>query len=262
MAEEIQIGEWHLRFLVHNATIFVRQSDDHAMLQLARPDSLVDRVVAAIRAEISSGRLSADSRLPTEHQLSEQLNVSRSVVREAVSQLKADGILVSQRGNGSFISRTPTGTVFRLPGTSRGATDLAQLFEMRLWIEIQAASVAAARRNAADLLKMRNALEVMQEHPNDFTKSSAADVDFHQAIVAACKNDYFMAFHDFLGGQLAQGRLVAWQNSARLPGGARPASNEHAMMYQAIEAGESQAAADCARAHLESAALRFGIKLG
>ncbi|MCE0883256.1 FadR/GntR family transcriptional regulator [Pseudomonas putida] len=232
------------------------------MLQLARPDSLVDRVVAAIRAEISSGRLSADSRLPTEHQLSEQLNVSRSVVREAVSQLKADGILVSQRGNGSFISRTPTGTVFRLPGTSRGATDLAQLFEMRLWIEIQAASVAAARRNAADLLKMRNALEVMQEHPNDFTKSSAADVDFHQAIVAACKNDYFMAFHDFLGGQLAQGRLVAWQNSARLPGGARPASNEHAMMYQAIEAGESQAAADCARAHLESAALRFGIKLG
>ncbi|WP_408171897.1 FCD domain-containing protein, partial [Klebsiella pneumoniae] len=61
---------------------------------------------------------------------------------------------------------------------------------------------------------------------------------------------------------LAQGRLVAWQNSARLPGGARPASNEHAMMYQAIEAGESQAAADCARAHLESAALRFGIKLG
>ncbi|MFY1664331.1 FadR/GntR family transcriptional regulator [Pseudomonas sp. Pseu.R1] len=231
------------------------------MLELTRPDTLVERVVAAIRAEIGAGRLPADARLPTEHQLSEQLNVSRSVVREAVSQLKADGVLVSQRGNGSFISKNPTGTVFRLPGASKGVADLAQLFEMRLWIEIQAASVAAARRNSADLKRMQTALNIMQDHPDDYAKSSAADVDFHQAIVSSCKNDYFMAFHDFLGGQLAQGRLIAWQNSARLPGGARPASHEHANMYAAIESGDPQAAADCARAHLESAAMRFGITL-
>ncbi|MFK3797168.1 FadR/GntR family transcriptional regulator [Pseudomonas sp. NPDC088444] len=231
------------------------------MLELARPDTLVERVVAAIRAEIDAGRLPADARLPTEHQLSEQLNVSRSVVREAVSQLKADGVLVSQRGNGSFISKNPAGTVFRLPGGAKGPTDLAQLFEMRLWIEIQAASVAAERRSAADLKKMRTALAIMQDHPDDYAKSSVADVDFHQAIVASCKNGYFMAFHDFLGGQLSQGRLVAWKNSARLPGGARPASEEHARMYAAIDAGDAQSAADCARAHLESAALRFGISL-
>ena len=57
------------------------------MLELQRPDTLVERVVSAIRAEIDSGRLAAESRLPTEQQLAEQLNVSRSVVREAVAQL-------------------------------------------------------------------------------------------------------------------------------------------------------------------------------
>ena len=61
------------------------------MLELQRPDSLVVRVVSAIRAEIDSGQLAPESRLPTEQQLAEQLNVSRSVVREAIAQLKADG---------------------------------------------------------------------------------------------------------------------------------------------------------------------------
>nr|UVN18335.1 hypothetical protein pPsy0462c_00076 [Pseudomonas syringae] len=53
--------------------------------------------------------------MPTEHELADQFSVSRSVVREAISQLKADGVLVIRRGSGSFVSQTPGGTVFRLP---------------------------------------------------------------------------------------------------------------------------------------------------
>ena len=89
------------------------------MLELQRPDSLVMRVVSAIRAEIDSGQLAPEARLPTEQQLAEQLNVSRSVVREAIAQLKADGVLTARRGLGSFISQTPAGTVFRFPGKKR-----------------------------------------------------------------------------------------------------------------------------------------------
>ncbi|MEX3557152.1 MAG: GntR family transcriptional regulator [Burkholderia sp.] len=155
------------------------------MLKITRPNSLVERVVDAIRSEIDAGRLPAESRLPTEYQLAEQLDVSRSVVREAVSQLKADGVLVSHRGNGSFISQTPTGTVFRLPSKEGLLPDLAQLFEMRLWNEIQAASVAAQRRTDADLVRMSGAMALMEQHAADFTVSSAADVEFHRAIVAA-----------------------------------------------------------------------------
>lgn len=231
------------------------------MLQLERPDTLVDRVVSSIRSEIRAGRLAASSRLPTEHQLAEQLSVSRSVIREAVAQLKADGVLVSRRGDGSYISQTPAGQVFRLPGARGGVPDLVQMFEMRLWIESQAAAVAAARRRPADLQRMRRAIKVMDDNADDFAVSSAADVEFHRAIAAACRNDYFTAFHDFLGGQLAQARLAAWENSARLSGGARSAQAEHRALYAAIADADSARAGDCARVHLQASALRLGIAL-
>ena len=231
------------------------------MLQFDRPDSLVTRVVNSIRQEIDSGRLAPQSRLPTELELADTLNVSRSVIREAVSQLKADGVLISRRGSGSFISDKPTGTVFRLPELSGERSNLEQLFEMRLWIESQSASVAAIRRTDADLKRMSNALEAMGAHPNDLVKSAAADVEFHRAIATACRNEYFVAFLDFLGLQLAQARRNAWENSARLNLGSDPAQQEHTRLFLAISAGDSQAAARAATEHLEAAARRLQIIL-
>ncbi len=232
------------------------------MLELQRPDTLVERVVSAIRAEIDSGRLAAESRLPTEQQLAEQLNVSRSVVREAVAQLKADGVLIARRGLGSYISQTPSGTVFRFPGSQGRKPDLVQMFEMRLWIETQAAAIAARRRDADDLARMASALGTMENPRSDFATASAADVAFHRAIAEASKNDYFVAFHDFLGGQLAAARQPAWENSATpAVGGSADALREHRALYQAIADGDRQAAAGCAEAHLRASAKRLKLDL-
>ncbi|MFK0087613.1 FadR/GntR family transcriptional regulator [Pseudomonas sp. NPDC090755] len=232
------------------------------MLELQRPDTLVERVVGAIRAEIDSGRLAAESRLPTEQQLAEQLNVSRSVVREAVAQLKADGVLIARRGLGSYISQTPTGTVFRFPSSQGRSPDLVQMFEVRLWIETQAASVAAQRRDAADLARMGKALQDMLDKRSDFAAAAAADVEFHRAIAEASKNDYFVAFHDFLRGQLAAARKAAWENSAaHSVGGSADANREHQALYQAIAEGDRHAAAACAEAHLRASAKRLKLDL-
>ncbi|MDF2489605.1 MAG: GntR domain protein [Pseudomonas sp.] len=232
------------------------------MLELQRPDTLVERVVSAIRAEIDSGRLGAESRLPTEQQLAEQLHVSRSVVREAVAQLKADGVLIARRGLGSYISRTPAGTVFRFPGSNGRTPDLAQMFEMRLWVETQAASIAARRRDETDLENMAKALKEMLDRPSDFAAAAAADVAFHRAIAEASKNDYFVAFHDFLRGQLAAARQAAWENSATYSvGGSAEANREHRDLLQAIVEGDRQGAANCAEAHLRASAKRLNIDL-
>ncbi|WP_449434064.1 FadR/GntR family transcriptional regulator [Pseudomonas putida] len=231
------------------------------MLQLQRPDTLVDRVVSAIRAEIDAGRLAAESRLPTEQQLAEQLNVSRSVVREAVAQLKADGVLIAKRGLGSYISQTPNGTVFRLPGSNGRTPDLAQMFEMRLWTETQAAAIAARRRDEHDLARMAEALQAMQDPHNDIASAAAADVAFHRAIAEASKNDYFVAFHDFLGGQLASARRSAWENSAAQAGGSADANREHQALYQAIADGDRHGAAACVEAHLRASAKRLALDL-
>ncbi|BCQ68584.1 GntR family transcriptional regulator [Pseudomonas sp. Eqa60] len=232
------------------------------MLELQRPDSLVVRVVNAIRTEIDSGRLAPESRLPTEQQLAEQLNVSRSVIREAIAQLKADGVLIARRGLGSYISKTPAGTVFRFPQGDGRLPDLAQMFEMRLWIETQAASIAAQRRDAADLQRMQGALQEMHDKRSDYEAAGLADVEFHRAIAEASKNDYFVAFHDFLRSQLTSARKAAWENSAlRMVGGSADATQEHQALYQAIAAGDRQAAAGCADAHLRASAKRLGLEL-
>jgi DNA-binding FadR family transcriptional regulator len=229
------------------------------MLELERPDSLVQRVVSALRAEIDAGHFPAESRLPTEQQLSERLNVSRSVVREAIAQLKSDGVLVARRGAGSFISQTPSGTVFRLPGGGSQKLNLAQLFEMRLWIETQAAMTAARRRTAEDLKRMSDAIREMETRRNDFDAASAADVAFHRAIAAATKNEYFVAFHDFLRGQLVAVRRAQWANTASQAGDY--ARQEHGELYDAIERRDHLAAAEFAERHLRAAAKRQKIEL-
>lgn len=231
------------------------------MINLTRPQSLVESVVSAIRREIEAGRLPAESKMPTEHQLAEQLHVSRSVVREAISQLKADGVLVIRPGSGSFVSQTPGGVVFRLPNNNGPLPDFDQLFELRIWIEIQAASIAALRRTKADLMRMNEAVALMENNSDNAKVSSAADVEFHRSIVAACKNNYLSAFHDFLHGQLVQARFVAWENSAKLSGGPHGALREHQEIFNAISKRSSLEAGNCDRSHLEAAALRLNIKL-
>jgi DNA-binding FadR family transcriptional regulator len=229
------------------------------MLELERPDSLVQRVVGAIRAEIQAGTFPAESRLPTEQQLSERLNVSRSVVREAIAQLKSDGVLIARRGAGSFISGTPSGTVFRLPSPDGSRVDLPQLFEFRLWIETQAATAAARRRTRADLQSMKAAIREMEEKRNDSKAASAADVAFHRAIAAATKNEYFVAFHDFLHSQLAIARRAQWEKTAHHAGDF--AWREHGELFDAIERGDCIEAAAAAERHLRAAAKRQGIDL-
>lgn len=230
-------------------------------MKLTRPQSLVESVVSAIRREIEAGRLPAESKMPTEHQLAEQLHVSRSVIREAISQLKADGVLVIRPGSGSFVSQTPSGVVFRLPNKNGLLPNLDQLFELRLWIEIQAASVAAQRHTKEDLVRMSEAMTLMENNSDNSKISSAADVEFHRSIVAACKNDYFSALHNFLHGQLTQALFVAWENSSKLTVGPRGALHEHQEIFDAISKRNSLEAGNCARSHLQAAALRLNIHL-
>ncbi|MCF4993917.1 FCD domain-containing protein, partial [Pseudomonas gessardii] len=89
-----------------------------------------------------------------------------------------------------------------------------------------------------------------------------ADVAFHRAIADASKNEYFVAFHDFLRSQLASARKTAWENSAsRFASGSADATQEHQALYQAIVDADPQGAAAAAEAHLRAAAKRLQLEL-
>jgi len=232
------------------------------MDRLSRPASLASRIAQTLRDDIAAGRFAAGARLPAESALAETFDVSRPIVREAIALLKADGVLVTRKGSGAYVSETPGGQVWRVASAPDGGPTLAQLFELRRVVETACAEMAALRRTDADLASIRSALEAMQAHAADFPSAAAADIAFHHAIAQAAHNPCFTGLTDFVSQQLLAARQHAWENSARLNalnGTPRAADSEHAALVEAIAAGDASAARAAAGAHLSAAAARMGL---
>lgn len=234
------------------------------MNTLPRPASLASRIAQALHEHIIAGRYAAGARLPAEASLADSFGVSRPIVREAIAQLKADGVVITRKGSGAYVSETPGGQAWRVASAPDGGPSLAQLFELRMVVESACAEMAAMRRTEADLQAIRATLTAMQQQAQDFPSAAAADIAFHHAIAQAAHNPCFTGLTDFVGQQLLAARQRAWENSARLSaanGTARGADTEHAALVEAIAAGDAIAAREAARSHLAAAAARMGLTL-
>src|SRR5688572_27601377 len=160
---------------------------------MAKPTSLADTLFSKLEARILSGALPPGSRFPTQKEIAEQERVSRTVVREAVARLEAQGFAVSRQGSGVFVPDTVQYRAFQVTREELSElSDVIKLLEMRMAIETEMAALAAARRTMADISAMRDALSQMAEVSNDAAASAQADARFHMAIARATKNEYFV----------------------------------------------------------------------
>src|SRR5574338_777250 len=131
---------------------------------VARPSRLSDVVAADLEAWLRDGAWVAGAQLPSEKVLAERFGVSRAVIREAISRLKADGWVETRQGAGAFVAPQPGRGTFRLvPGGASAADTLADVFELRHPVEPGAAELAARRRKEADLAAMETALRRRSE---------------------------------------------------------------------------------------------------
>ena len=106
--------------------------------------NLSGEVVERIAAEIRSGRLEPGARLPTEQELMAAMGVSRTVVREAVSALRAEGLVTTRQGSGAFVAADASRVPFRIdPEGLSSIGDVLDVMELRLAIEVEAAALAA-----------------------------------------------------------------------------------------------------------------------
>ncbi len=227
------------------------------MTLLSRPAALSDEVCRLLATRIRSGELGPGARLPTEKSLGDTLGVSRAVVREALSRLKADGLVESRQGSGAFVAARPGSASFRL---AEGAdADLVQVFELRMMVEVAAAELAAARRRRADLARMRAALADMDAALVSTGDGAEADDRFHRAVADATRNPMVARFVEFLGGNLSRSRVPTWSAEGHADGLAQAAQQEHHRLYAAIEAGDARAARRLAEVHLRRAAARLGL---
>src|SRR5262249_28751625 len=113
-------------------------------LQPAR--NLSGAVVERIAGEIRSGRLAPGSRLPTAQEVMAAMGVSRTVVREAVAALRAEGLVRTRQGSGAFVAADASRVAFRIdPDGLSSIADVLEVMELRLAIEVEAAALAAER---------------------------------------------------------------------------------------------------------------------
>uniref|UniRef100_UPI0040472ACA FadR/GntR family transcriptional regulator n=1 Tax=Yoonia sp. TaxID=2212373 RepID=UPI0040472ACA len=163
------------------------------------PDSASDlsaQIAKAIRDAIMSGQLIVDERLPSEAELSEQFNVSRPTVREALKRLGAQSLIRTQRGatGGAFVNRLRFEDAYGQQITtstlllSMNDVSFAVACEARYALERACAPLAAERRTADHLATMR--AEAHRQSQPGLTDEAfcASDVAFHRALVDAAGN--------------------------------------------------------------------------
>lgn len=211
--------------------------------------SLADVVFDRMYRAIKSGAYAAEERLPTEHDLAAEFEVSRPVVREALKKLREQRLIYSRQGAGSFVRqagvREPLGF-----GQVENFTDLSRCYEFRLTLEPAGAAAAAERRSDADLTEIRDALEVMRDATDRKRHREDADFQFHLAISKASGNRYFATAMEALKDHIAVGMQFHGRSLKQTPDGLDHVYSEHQAIFDAIRDHRSEDAQRLMAEHL------------
>lgn len=230
---------------------------------LQPPRNLTSELTARLAEEIVSGKLAPSSRLPTEQEMIATFGVSRTVVREAIAALRAEGLVVSRQGAGIFVTADMTRRPFRLdPDSLKTLQGVIDLMELRMSVEIEAAGLAAERRKPNDIADIELSLNEFQRAVAEGDDAVEADYLFHLAVSKATQNDYFRSFIEYLGQHIIPRRSVhiAAQSGSDRRYYLEKVLSEHRTLLSAIEAGKPTTARSAMRKHLSEGRERY-IKL-
>lgn len=223
--------------------------------------ALPHRVAELLLREITDGEFGPGSRLPTEQQLAERFGVGRNVVREAIAQLRADGIVEARQGVGAFVLAPEQRTAIRIDAEGlKSAENMENLFELRRILETESATLAAERRSPEDLAAIKAALDRMSGEERWEDGSIEADLAFHREIARATGNDYIHTFISYVCEQIRKSIHYARLTNP-LHDLIEVNVGEHVRIYEALEAGDPQAAGAAMARHIIGAAERVGITL-
>ena len=231
-------------------------------LEPVKPLALKERVIRQLTRLIDDGILAPGDQLPSERELSEELQVSRGTVREAVQFLQTLGLLEIRHGSGTFVRPATDASSLRdewREWTIRHAERIHDLLEIRKGLEPFAAELAAQRAGAPEVAAMEEALEQMEPavDPPDLAALVQADLAFHHALCAAAGNAALTEFADALGEQLVRERGTIWN----LPGRPSRSLVEHRAICDAVREGNPRRARKAVLQHLESVEADLGASV-
>jgi GntR family transcriptional regulator, transcriptional repressor for pyruvate dehydrogenase complex len=229
---------------------------------VAKPTRLGDQLCARMAELIERGEFSDGSRLPAEIDLADRFGVSRPVIREALSRLRVMGVIVSRKGSGSYVQKRNNGAAARALavtgfGPVNSLAEVKKCYEFRIGFEGEAAYYAAQNRTPETLRLMRAALDRMEMAVAHGLVGMSADFEFHLAVARASGNEFFEAVMQSMRLPIEFAINLARSLSLTRPiEHLRIVQTEHVEMFEAIEAGDKDAARRAMRAHVEGACWR------
>jgi DNA-binding FadR family transcriptional regulator len=220
-----------------------------------RPRTLALELVERFSERIRGGPLQPGDKLPTEAAIMGEFEVSRTVVREAISKLQAAGLVETRHGIGTFVLGPGDGPSFKItPEQFSTLQDVIAVLELRIGLETEAAGLAAQRRSQANLVQLRKALDAVIAAVETGQDSVAADFQFHLEIARATQNSHFADLMSTLGSQIIpRARLepVADMSAERLAY-MRRVNAEHESILDAITNQDAESARAAMRTHLSN----------
>ncbi|MUL44238.1 FadR family transcriptional regulator [Streptomonospora sp. PA3] len=222
-------------------------------LASTRRTGLVDQVISQLRAQIDSGEWGIGDRIPTESELSDQLEVGRNTVREAVRALAHAGLLEIRQGAGTFVRASS-----ELGGALRRRLERSRLrenLEVRRALEMEAARLAALRHTDADLADIDHALALRESAWNegDMAAFVESDFAFHRMIVNATHNPLLIDLYDDIAQAVYDSIAHTAYGEPGSGGGAGldNASFDHKRLADAVRAGDPDRALREAACYLD-----------
>ncbi len=229
------------------------QAADATAPRARRPRGLALEIVDRLGQSIRTGELKAGDKLPTEAEIMLRFDVSRTVVREALSRLQASGQVETRHGIGTFVSTRQAATNFRIASEDlETVADVIAVLELRISLETEAAGLAAQRRTPENLVSLQAALQAFQISMAGDSDAVPSDFQFHMEVARATGNQHFAELMTYLGSMIIPRTRVNTPNQA--PEGRQHylqrVNSEHESIYVAIRDQDVDAARAAMRTHL------------
>ncbi len=218
---------------------------------------LSEQVAQALSVQIHAHHWSAGEKLPTEAVLAAQFAVSRTVVREALSRLKSQGLVDSRQGSGVFAKKPGHAPLQFEEKLSKSKTALIHMVELRRALEAEVAALAAQRRTAADLKRIHQTMVALDRAVAAGGDGAAEDVNYHRALADAASNPFLITTLDYLRQFLYGATRVTRANEAHSAEFIRQVQQEHDAITQAITQGSAELARLAATQHMNNAIVRI-----
>jgi GntR family transcriptional regulator, transcriptional repressor for pyruvate dehydrogenase complex len=230
----------------------------------ARKPKLAEMVVDALRKRIGGGEFAPGEKLPTESQLTTHFGVSRTVVREAIAALAADGMVQPRQGAGVFVMAQPASAFSSIAGERSNKISVAlNVLEVRMGIEIESAGLAAQRHSASQGAAIHEAWNEFGRLLAQGTPTGKTDFAFHRAIASATNNPFYLEVLDALGSRTIPCDVASpWGTESVLTYEYQVGlHDEHKRILNAISARDADGAREAMRDHLSRSQQRYRLRL-